>query len=172
MAKDIEEKGRQVPSPAEKTATKKSFTGNERTTKWSIKQVTEGQFIQFTYNKKLRRVLVLTPGYVDPRSTKQNSVLACIDLSDIAYKPNQLNKLFNKGALPRLLITAIQTGDGFRFFQVAPTAGLDKIVQKNKLFQKHYKTFLMSKLKTGVIQMYNPIFSEAMMTKMNVQDIQ
>lgn len=171
MAKDIEEKGRQVPSPAEKTATKKSFTGNERSIKWGIKQVDEGQFIQFTYNKKVRRVLVLTPGYVDPRSTKQNSVLACIDLSDIAFAPNELNKLFNKGALPRLLNTAITDSDGFRFFQIAPATGLDKIVQKNKMFQKNYKTFLMSKLKTGVIKMYNPIFSEAMMSKMNVSDI-
>jgi len=171
MAKDLEEKGREVPSPAEKKATKKSFTGNERSISWGIKQVAEGQFIQFTYNGKLRRVLVLTPNWVDERSTKGNPVLACIDLSDIAYAPNQLIKLFNKGALPRLLITAATDKDGFRFFQITPTSGLDTIVQKNKLFQKYYKTFYMSSLKTGVIKMYNPIFSEAMLVKLNIMDI-
>jgi len=171
MAKDLEQKGREVPSPAEKKATKKSFTGNERSISWGIKQINEGQFIQFTYNGKLRRVLVLTPNWVDERSTTGKAVLACIDLSDIAYAPNKLNKLFDKGALPRLVITAAIDKDGFRFFQISPSGGLDTIVKKNKLFQKNYKTFYMNNIKTGVIKMYNPIFSTAMMVRLNIMDI-
>ena len=59
MAKTPEQKGREVPSSTEKQATKTSFKGNERSIGWSLKQVESGQFIQFTYNAKQRRVLVL-----------------------------------------------------------------------------------------------------------------
>jgi len=59
MAKNPEMKGREVPSSTEKQTTKTSFKGNERSTKWSLGQTDVGQFIQFTYNSKQRRVLVL-----------------------------------------------------------------------------------------------------------------
>jgi len=56
MAKNPEQKGRQVPSRTERKESKKSFKGNERSIKWSLKQASTGQFIQFTYNSKRRRV--------------------------------------------------------------------------------------------------------------------
>ena len=70
MAKSSAEKGREVPNQSEQRETKKSFKGNERTIGWSLKQVETGQFIQFTYKSKQRRVLVLTP---DWRNVKENS---------------------------------------------------------------------------------------------------
>ena len=60
MARTSEQKGRQVPSKTERQASKTSFKGNERSIKWSLGQTQTGQFIQFTYNSKRRRVLVLS----------------------------------------------------------------------------------------------------------------
>ena len=167
MAKNLEQKGRQVPSKTEKTESKKSFKGNERSIGWSLKQAATGQFIQFTYNGKRRRVLVLTAAY---RSSKQNSVLTCVDLTTHAFAPNKLNKIFDIGAFPRLVRTAITDVDDFRFFEINPSTDLEKLVSNNKFFQKNYKTFLRKKM-TGVVKMWNPIFSPAMIGKLNIQDI-
>lgn len=167
MAKNPEQKGRQVPSRTERKESKKSFKGNERSIKWSLKQASTGQFIQFTYNSKRRRVLVLSEKY---RSSKQNSVLTCVDLSMHAFAPNKLNKIFDIGAFPRLLRTAITDEDEFRFFEINPTTDLESLVKSNKFFQKNYKTFLRKKI-TGVVKMWNPIFSPAMIAKLNIQDI-
>tara|TARA_A100001201_G_C4009807_1_gene177180 strand:- start:123 stop:629 length:507 start_codon:yes stop_codon:yes gene_type:complete len=167
MAKPLEQKGRQVPSRNERTESKKSFSGNERSTPWSLKQTTTGQFIQFTYNGKRRRVLVLTPSY---RTSQKNSVLTCVDLTIQGFAPNKLNKIFDIGSFPRLVRTATTDSDGFRFFEMAPTTDLDKLVSKNTFFKNNYKTFLRKKI-TGVVKMWNPIFSPAMIAKLNIQDI-
>ena len=167
MAKNPELKGRQVPSKTEKTESKKSFKGNERSIGWSLKQADTGQFIQFTYNGKRRRVLVLTPSY---QSSQKNSILTCVDLSIHGFAPNKLNKIFDIGAFPRLVRTAITDSDGFRFFEINPTADLEKLVSTNKFFKNIYKTFLRKKI-TGVVKMWNPIFSPAMIAKLNIGDI-
>ena len=167
MAKNPEQKGREVPSPTEKQATKTSFKGNERSIKWSLGQTDVGQFIQFTYNSKQRRVLVLTPEY---RSTQKNSVLTCVDLTMHAYAPNKLNRIFDIGSFPRLVVTAITDEDDFRFFQISPKEDIEGMVKKKKFFKDNYKTFYRKKM-TGVIKMWNPIFSPAMIAKLNIQDI-
>ena len=167
MARTSEQKGRQVPSSNEIQASKTTFTGNERSIGWSLGQADTGQFIQFTYNSKRRRVLVLSPSW---RSSKKNSVLTCIDLTIHAFAPNKLNRIFDIGNFPRLIRTAITDGDGFRFFEMAPTTDLDKLVSKNTFFKNNYKTFLRKKI-TGVVKMWNPIFSPAMIAKLNIQDI-
>ena len=167
MAKNPELKGREVPSKTERQESKKSFKGNERTIGWSLKQADTGQFIQFTYNGKRRRVLVLTPEY---RSSKKNSVLTCVDLTIHGFAPNKLNRIFDIGAFPRLVRTAITDEDEFRFFEINPNANLEKLVSNNKFFKKNYKTFLRKKI-TGVVKMWNPIFSPAMIAKLNIGDI-
>ena len=167
MARTSEQKGRQVPSKTERQASKTSFKGNERSIKWSLGQTQTGQFIQFTYNSKRRRVLVLSESW---RSSKQNSVLTCVDLTTHGFAPNKLNRIFDIGAFPRLIRTAVTDTDGFRFFEISPDSDLEKLVKTNKFFQKNYKTFLRKKM-TGVIKMWNPIFSPAMITKLNIQDI-
>ena len=166
MARDPEIKGREVPSSTERQITKKSFKGNERSIAWSLKQTSSGQFIQFTYKGKQRRVLVLTPEY---RSTKQNSVLTCVDLTMHAFAPNQLNRIFDIGSFPRLVVTAVTDTDDFRFFQISPKEDIDGLVKKKKFFKDNYKTFYRQKM-TGVIKMWNPIFSPAMISKLNIQD--
>ena len=167
MAKNSEQKGRQVPSSTEKRETKTSFKGNERSIGWSLKQAATGQFIQFTYNGKRRRVLVLSEQY---RTSKKNSVLTCVDLTIHAFAPNKLNKIFDIGAFPRLVRTAITDTDNFRFFEINPSTDLESLVTKNKFFKNNYKTFLRKKI-TGVVKMWNPIFSPAMIAKLNIQDI-
>ena len=167
MAKTPEQKGREVPSQAEKQASKTSFKGNERSIGWSLKQVETGQFVQFTYNSKRRRVLVLTPSW---KSSKDKSILTCVDLTMLAFAPNKLNRIFDIGAFPRLIRTAIEDTDGFRFFEISPDANIEQLVQKNKFFKNNYKTFLRKKI-TGVVKMWNPIFSPAMISKLNIQDI-
>ena len=59
---------------------------------------------------------------------------------------------------------------GFRFFEISPDANIEQLVQKNKFFKNNYKTFLRKKI-TGVVKMWNPIFSPAMISKLNIQDI-
>ena len=167
MAKDLEVKGREVPSSAEKQVTKTSFKGNERSIKWSLGQTDIGQFIQFTYNSKQRRVLVLTPEY---RSSQKNSVLTCVDLTMHAFAPNKLNRIFDIGSFPKLVITATTDDDGFRFFQISPKEDIEGMVKKKKFFKDNYKTFYRKKM-TGVIKMWNPIFSPVMISKLNIQDI-
>ena len=167
MAKNPELKGRQVPSKTEKTETKKSFKGNERSIKWSLGQAKTGQFIQFTYNSKRRRVLVLSEEY---RSSKKNSVLTCVDLTIHAFAPNKLNKIFDIGNFPRYIVTAVTDDDGFRYFEISPNVDLEKLVKSNNFFKNNYKTFLRKKM-TGVIKMWNPIFSPAMISKLNIQDV-
>ena len=166
MARDSEIKGRQVPSRTERQESKTSFTGNERSIGWSLKQAETGQFIQFTYNGKRRRVLVLTPSY---RTSKKNSVLTCVDLTIHGFAPNKLNKIFDIGSFPRLVRTAITDDDGFRFFEINPSTDLEKLVTKNRFFKNNYKTFLRKKI-TGVVKMWNPIFSPQMIAKLNIQD--
>jgi len=167
MAKNPEQKGRQVPSKTERTESKKSFKGNERSIKWSLGQVQTGQFIQFTYKSKRRRVLVLSEAW---RSSKKNSVLTCVDLTMHAFAPNKLNKIFDIGSFPRLLNTAITDVDEFRFFQISSLVDLEALVKTNKFFKINYKTFLRQKM-TGVIMMWNPIFSPGMIAKLNIQDV-
>ena len=166
MARDSEIKGRQVPSRNERQIGKVSFKGNERTTSWSLKQASTGQFIQFTYNGKRRRVLVLTASY---RSSKKNSILTCVDLTMHSLGPNKLNRIFDIGAFPRLVSTTTTDSDGFRFFGINPSVELEKLVKTNSFFKKNYKTFLRKKI-TGVVKMWNPIFSPAMINKLNIQD--
>jgi len=167
MARDSEIKGRQVPSSNERQETKTSFKGNERSIGWSLKQAETGQFIQFTYNGKRRRVLVLSPSY---RSSKKNSVLTCVDLTVHGFAPNKLNRIFDIGSFPRLVRIAITDGDGFRFFEINPSTDLENLVTKNTFFKNNYKTFLRKKI-TGVVKMWNPIFSPAMIAKLNIGDI-
>tara|TARA_Y100000356_G_C11253490_1_gene288579 strand:- start:135 stop:647 length:513 start_codon:yes stop_codon:yes gene_type:complete len=168
MAKSSAEKGREVPNQSEQRETKKSFKGNERTIGWSLKQVETGQFIQFTYKSKQRRVLVLTP---DWRNVKENSILTCVDLTMLAFAPNKLNRIFDIGAFPRLIRTAVTDKEGFRFFQISPDIiDVEKLVSKNKFFKNNYKTFFRKRL-TGVIKMWNPIFSPAMIKKLNIEDV-
>ena len=166
MAKSPELKGRQVPSKTETRESTRSFTGNERTIGWSLKQASTGQFIQFTYNGKRRRVLVLSPSY---RTSQKNSVLTCVDLTIHGFAPNKLNKIFDIGSFPRLVNTAVTDSDGFRFFEINSTADIENLVSKNKFFKKNYKTFLRKKI-TGVVKMWNPIFSPVMIAKLNIQD--
>ena len=167
MAKNPELKGRQVPSKTERQESKTSFKGNKRSIKWSLGQTQTGQFIQFTYNSKRRRVLVLSEEH---RSSKQNSVLTCIDLSMHAFAPNILNRIFDIGAFPRLINTAITDDDGFRFFEINSSVDLETLVKTNTFFKKNYKTFYRKKM-TGVIKMWNPIFSPAMISKLNILDV-
>ena len=111
--------------------------------------------------------MVLSEEY---RSSKKNSVLTCIDLSMHAFAPNKLNKIFDIGSFRRLLRTAITDEDEFRFLEINPTTDLESLVKSNKFFQKNYKTFLRKKI-TGVVKMWNPIFSPAMIAKLNIQDV-
>jgi len=87
-----------------------------------------------------------------------------------AYAPNKLNRIFDIGSFPRLVITATTDEDGFRFFQISPKEDIEGMVKKKKFFKDNYKTFYRKKM-TGVIKMWNPIFSPAMITKLNIQDI-
>ena len=144
-----------------------SFKGNERSTPWSLKQTKTGQFIQFTYNGKRRRVLVLTPSY---RTSQKNSVLTCVDLTIHGFAPNKLNKIFDICSFPRLVVIAKTDDDGFRFFQISPREDIEELVKKKNFFKKNYKTFYRKKM-TGVIKMWNPIFSPAMISKLTIQDI-
>ena len=142
-----------------------SFKGNERSTPWSLKQTKTGQFIQFTYNSKRRRVLVLTPSY---RTSQKNSVLTCVDLTIHGFAPNKLNKIFDIGSFPRLVVIAKTDNDGFRFFQISPREDIEELVKKKNFFKNNYKTFYRKKM-TGVIKMWNPIFSPAMISKLTIQ---
>jgi hypothetical protein len=169
-------------SPQERQIVKQTFRGKgfdkHREIDWSLGAVNTGQFIQFQYKNKLRRVLVLTPGHIDPRSTKGNSVLAAIELNKIAFAPNKLAQLFRVGSLPRVVRVDAVDDTGFRYFSVQPNmasnpnALYDLLRAKNKTITGNYKTYLMSELRTGIIRMFNPIFSNYVINRMNILGVE
>ena len=177
MADDFK---REIPTKKEKQATKKTFLGRERTTSWSIKSLETGQFISFNYNGKKRRVLVLSPEWV---STKENNLLTAIEINDIVFNPGKLIQIFNITSVPRRLKIAKTDVDGFRFFQVnfdisylnlmtAPNKLYKLLRNKNKVLSNNYKTFYLDKLKSGVIEMFNPILPQSIITKFNIDEIE
>ena len=142
---------------------------------WNVNALNTGQFIQFQYNNKLRRVLVLAPNFVN---TSGNSVLTAIELNKIAFAPQKLAQLFRVGSLPRVVrIDAVDDTD-FRYFSVSPDmasnpmALYDLLQTKNKTITGNYKTYYMNQLRTGVIKMFNPIFSSYVINRMNILGVE
>ena len=174
MAKDIEQKGRQVPSKTEKQIKKKVFQGIERKTPWAFKNLDTGQFVTFKYNGILRKVLILSPLWY---TSKGNKILTGIELNDFAWEPPKLGKLFDVKVLPRIVRTEHLDPDGFRFFAVnfdltirgGQPKKLYKLLQaRHPLIHQNYKTYLRKKMTTGVIKMFNPVFSPATIRKFNI----
>ena len=166
-------------SPLEKAAAKQFFKGKgfdrHREIDWNVGWLNTGQFVQFQYNNKLRRVLVLSPTYIN---TLGNTVLTAIELNDIAFAPQKLSQLFRVGSLPRVVrIDAVDDTD-FRYFSITPDfqrnpqALYDLLQQKNKTITGNYKTYYHSKLRTGVIKMFNPIFSDYVINRMNILGVE
>ncbi len=163
------------PSNVEHASVKQTFRGKgfdrHREIDWSFNLLNTGQFIQFNYNNKQRRVLVLTPAHIN---TSGNSVLTAIELNDMAFAPHKLSQLFNIGSLPRVVRIDAVDSTNFRYFAVQPDmennpmALYDLLQAKNKTINNNYKTYYMSKLRTGVIKMFNPIFSSYIVNRMNI----
>ena len=166
-------------SKTERAAAKEFFKGKgfdrHREIDWNVRWLNTGQFIQFQYNNKLRRVLVLSPNWIN---TSGNSVLTAIELNNIAFAPQKLANLFRVGSLPRVVrIDAVDDTD-FRYFAVSPDfrtnpqALYDLLQAKNKTINKNYKTYYMKHLKTGIVKMFNPIFSEYIIQRMNILGVE
>ena len=142
---------------------------------WNAKWLNTGQFVQFQYNNKQRRVLCLSPYWTN---TAGNSVLTAIELNDIAFAPQKLAQLFRVGSLPRVVSIAAIDDDGFRYFSVTPDFRTnpqvlyDLLQSKNKTITKNYKTYHMKHLRTGVIKMFNPIFSSYIINRMNILGVE
>ena len=162
-------------SKTEREIARQTFKGKgfdrHREIDWNVKFINTGQFIQFQYNNKLRKVLVLSPFYTN---TSGNSVLTAIELNDIAFAPQKLSQLFKVGSLPRVVSIAAVDDTGFRYFAVTPDfrtnpqALYDLLQAKNKTINKNYKTYFMKQLGTGVVKMFNPIFSSYIINRMNI----
>ena len=166
-------------SPLERAAAKQFFKGKgfdrHREIQWSLGAVNTGQFIQFQYNNKLRRVLVLSPTHT---SAKGNPVLTAIELNELAFAPQKLSQLFRINSLPRVVRIDAVDDTGFRYFAVTPDlnsnpmALYDLLQQKNKTITNNYKTYYYNKLRTGVIKMFNPIFSSYVINRMNILGVE
>lgn len=166
-------------SSTERAAAKQFFKGKgfdrHREIMWNIGAINTGQFIQFQYNNKLRRVLVLSPNHIN---TSNNSVLTAIELNDLAFAPQKLSQLFRIGSLPRVVRIDATDDTGFRYFAISPDlvtnpmALYDLLQTKNKTIKDNYKTYYMKKLRTGVIKMFNPIFSSYVINRMNILGVE
>jgi hypothetical protein len=171
----LDQLGRDVPTRSETKSIKQTFRGKGgdryREIPWKVGFLNTGQFIQFQYNNKQRRVLVLSPVH---SNTAGNSVLTAIELNEIAFAPQKLAQLFKIGSLPRVVRIDSQDDDGFRYFSINvdlqnnPMALYELLQAKNKTINKHYKTYFYDKLKTGVIKMFNPIFSPYVVSRMTI----
>tara|TARA_Y100001938_G_scaffold141966_1_gene212513 strand:+ start:2054 stop:2626 length:573 start_codon:yes stop_codon:yes gene_type:complete len=166
-------------SQLEKQIARQTFKGKgfdrHREIDWNVRWLNTGQFVQFQYNNKLRRVLVLSPFYPN---TSGNSVLTAIELNDIAFAPQKLAQLFRIGSLPRVVSIAAVDDTDFRYFAVQPDFKRDPqalynlLQAKNKTINKNYKTYYMKKLQTGVMKMFNPIFSDYVINRMNILGVE
>ena len=174
MAKNIEQKGRQAPSQQEKAVKKATFKGRERRTKWNFNFLDTGQFVQFTYNHKPRKCMILSPVW---KTSKKTKVVTAIDVTEMAWSPPELAKLFNVKVLPRIVRVEHIDDDGFRYFAVnfdltrrgGQARKLWKLMQaRHPILHNNYKTFKRKELQTGVIHLYNPIFSPATIDKFNI----
>jgi hypothetical protein len=166
-------------SALERAAARESFKGKgfdrHREIDWNVKFLNTGQFVQFQYNNKLRRVLVLSPNHIN---TSGNSVLTAIELNNIAFAPQKLGQLFRVGSLPRVVRIDAVDDTGFRYFAVSPDFNTnpqvlyDLLQTKNRTITGNYKTYYMNQLQTGVMKMFNPIFSSYVINRMNILGVE